>query len=441
MTGSARRLTRSKSKKGNAMTKNWQGYMVRALLAATVFSYAATASVAEEKKLEVLHFFTAGSEAAAIGVIKDAFTAKGYGWVDLPATGTDTLNQVLRSRVTAGSPPNAVLMHSNEVKQWVDQGALVDLSPIATKGNWDEVMSKGLIPHLKLNGSYYGVPTTVERTNWLWYNKKVFDKLGLQPPTTLDEFHAVADKLKAAGVIPLAIGGVNWQEATLFETVLVAVGGPDFYRKAIVEQNEEALKSETMIKVFDEFRNMNKYVDPNYPGRDWNIAAKMVMTGEAGMQVLGDYVKGEMVLANLKPNVDYGCAPPPGNAQTYLSVSTAFVFFKSKDASVEAAQDALAETTFDSTVQLGFNLKKGATPARTDVDSAALDFCAQASYKAQVDAASHGQAFPAISHFEAWSPAKSGIFMDVVSTFFEQPSMTSKAAVDQLVTGLKTISE
>ncbi|BCG82183.1 ABC transporter substrate-binding protein [Mesorhizobium sp. 113-3-3] len=423
------------------MINGKQKSVVRTLLAATMFVAATTASYAQEKKLEVLHFFTSGSEAAAIGTIKDAFTANGYSWVDLPATGTDTLNQVLRSRVTAGSPPNAVLMHSNEVKQWVDQGALADLSAVATKGDWDNVMSKGLIPHLKLNGAFYGVPTTIERTNWLWYNKKVFDKLGLQPPATLDEFHAVADKLKAAGVIPLAIGGVNWQEATLFETVLVAVGGPDFYRKAIVEQNEEALKSDTMIKVFDEFRNMNKYVDPNYPGRDWNIAAKMVMTGEAGMQVLGDYVKGEMVLANLKPNIDYGCAPPPGNAQTYLSVSTAFVFFKNKDAAVKAAQDALAEVVFDPKVQLAFNLKKGATPARTDVNADALDFCAQASFKAQKDAASLGQAFPAISHFEAWSPAKSGVFMDVVSTFFEQPSMTSQAAVDQLASGLKSISE
>ena len=411
----------------------------RSLLLTTAFLLTgAASSIAQEKKIEVLHFWTAGGEAAAVGVLKDAMTTKGYTWMDSPTSGTEALNQVLRSRVVSGTAPGAVQLHSQEVAPWVEQDALTDLSSLATEGNWDNVMSKAIIPFVKQKGTFYAVPVEMHRANWLWYNKKVFDKLGLQPPKTLDEFKATADKLREAGIIPLAIGGQNWQEATLFESVLVAVAGPDFYKKAIIDQDEAALKSDMMLKVFDEFRNMNKYIDPNFPGRDWNIATQMVMNGTAAMQVLGDYAKGEFANAKLQPNVDYGCVPAPGTAGTYLSVVDIFAFFKSSDAGIQAAQTDLAKIVMDPATQLAFSVKKGSIPARTDVNVDTLDFCGQEAYRDRGEAEAQGHAFPSVGHFEAWSPAKSGAFMDVISTFFEQPSMTSQQAVDQLVNGLKS---
>lgn len=413
----------------------------RALAASIAFLTLASASIAQEKKIEVLHMWTSGGEAAAAGVLKDAMAAKGYTWTDTPAIGTEALNQVLRSRVASQTAPGAVDLHSQEIGPWVTEGALTDLSSLATKGNWDNVMSKAIIPYVKRDGAYYAVPTEMHRANWLWYNKKVFDKLGLQPPKTLDEFKAVAEKLRAAGVIPLAIGGQNWQEATLFESILVAIAGPDFYRKAIMEQDEAALSSDTMVKVFDEFRSMNKYTDPNFPGRDWNIATQMVMSGTAGMQVLGDYAKGEFDNAKLKVNVDFGCAPAPGTAGTYLSVVDAFGFFLNSNESVKQAQLQLAEVIMDPEVQLAFSIKKGSIPARTDVKVDKLDACGQAAYKDRGEAEAAGKIFPSVAHFEAWPAAKSGVFMDVISTFFEKPSMSSKDAVAQLVSGLKSASE
>jgi ABC-type glycerol-3-phosphate transport system substrate-binding protein len=79
---------------------------------------------------------------------------------------------------------------------------------------------------MKYDGHYVAVPVNVHRVNWLWINPEVFDKSGAEIPTTWDEFFVAADKIKAAGFHPVAHGGQPWQEATLFEDVVLGVGGP-----------------------------------------------------------------------------------------------------------------------------------------------------------------------------------------------------------------------
>ena len=401
-----------------------------------LIAFAGSAAVAAEKKVEILHMWTAGGEAAAVKVIKDALADKGYDWQDVPTTGTQNLNQVLRARVAAGIAPTAAIIHAREIGAWSQEALLTDLGPLAASRDWKAKISDVIWPYIAEEQSLYAVPTQMHRSNWLWYNKKIFDENGLTPPTTLEEFKTVGDALLAKGITPLAIGGQNWQEAALFDSVLVAVGGPEFYRKAIVEQDADALSGPIMLKAFEEFRSFGKYIDANYPGRDWNIATQMVMNGTAAMQVLGDYAKGEFVQAGLKADVDYGCIAAPGTAGSYLSVVDTFGFFASKDPAVTEAQQVMAEVVFSPEVQIGFSQQKGSIPARMDVDASSLDTCAQIAFNDRAEAAKAGYVMPSVGHFDAWSPDKTGVFMDVISSFFEQPEMTAEQAVEQLNQGL-----
>ncbi|MFD2884591.1 hypothetical protein ACFS4T_26930 [Pseudomonas lini] len=58
-------------------------------------------------------------------------------------------------------------------------------------------------------------------------------------PTTLEEFYAAGDKLKAAGFIALAHGGQPWQDSTVFEDVVLSVMGADGYKKALVDLDQK----------------------------------------------------------------------------------------------------------------------------------------------------------------------------------------------------------
>ena len=150
-------------------------------------------------------------------------------------------------------------------------------------------------------------------------------------PTTWDEFFVAADALKKAGIVPVAHGGQNWQEFELFETVALGVGGADFYRKAFVQLDPATLRSATMQKSLVTFKRIKGYVDRNAPGRDWNLATAMVIRGEAGMQFMGDWAKGEFVAAGKLPGKDFGCVAAPGTQNAYTYNVDSFAMFKIKD--------------------------------------------------------------------------------------------------------------
>jgi glucose/mannose transport system substrate-binding protein len=407
--------------------------------AALAISGMISAASAEQPKVEVLHYWTSGSEAAGLNVLKTLLSKEGVQWTDSPVAGGTGGNmvQVLRSRIAAGDAPAAVQMHAEQVKAWGDEGVLVNLTDLAKKEHWDKIIAPELIPFITVNNEFVAVPVNVHRSNWLWYNKKVFDKVGVKPPASWDEFNAVSDKLLAAGVTPLAIGGQNWQEADIFENLVLGLGGPDFYKKAIVDQSEEALRSSTMVKVFDELRTLNKYVDPNFPGRDWNLATAMVIKGDAAMQIMGDWAKGELALAKQEPNVDYGCVPTPGTAGDFIWLTDNFGFFKSKNSATQAGQLAMASAILDKGFQESFNIKKGSISSRIDVSIDNFDYCGKESYKDRAQAQKTNTSLPSLAHNAATKAAKSGVFLDVVSTFFETKTMTTQAAIDQLVSGLK----
>ena len=87
-----------------------------------------------------------------------------------------------------------------------------------------------------------------------------------------------------------------------------------------------------MEKVLTTFKRIKAYTDKNAPGRDWNLATAMVIKGEAGMQFMGDWAKGEFLAANKVPGKDFGCVAAPGTAKAYTYNVDSFALFKLKDA-------------------------------------------------------------------------------------------------------------
>jgi glucose/mannose transport system substrate-binding protein len=409
-----------------------------AVLATALFVTAGSALAAPT--VDVLHYWTTGSEAAGLTVLKDLLQKEGVTWKDAPVAGGTGMNmvQVLHARIAAGDAPAAVQLAPAGIQTWGKEGLLRDLDEIAVKDNWNKIISPDIIPALKINSQYVAVPVDMHRNNWLWYNKKVFDKVGVKPPRSWDEFNQVADKLKAAGVIPLALGGQPWQELDLFENLVLGIGGPEFYRKALVQQDVSALRSPTMLKVFTELRKLNDYVDPNYPGRDWNLATTMVIQGKAAMQIQGDWAKGEMVLANKTANVDYGCVPAPGTAGDFTWVVDSFGFFKTKSPDKTAGQTAMASAVLDKNFQEAFSLKKGSIPVRTDISPDKFGVCGKQSFADRAQAQASHSMVPSLAHNAASTEDKTGVFLDTISSYFEGKNMTPQQGIDSLVSSLQS---
>ena len=233
---------------------------VIAALVAAAFG-ASSSALAADKSVEVVHWWTSGGEAAALQVLKGDMEKKGYAWKDSPVAGGggDQARTVLRARVAAGNPPDAMQMLGFTIQDYAQEGLLGDLSPVATKEGWDKVVPAPLAKFSKFNGHWVAAPVNIHRTNWIWANKEIFDKLKITPPKTFDEMVAAAEKIKKAGYVALAHGGQPWQDATLFDSAVLSAGGPEFYRKAMIELDEASLGSATMTKAFEQMAEVARH--------------------------------------------------------------------------------------------------------------------------------------------------------------------------------------
>lgn len=408
------------------------------LLAATVVAAFAMPGLAQaDGTVEVLHWWTSGGEAKAVGELKKAFEADGGKWVDSPIAGGggDAAMTALRARVVSGNPPTAVQLKGPGIQEWAEQGALNDVQDVADKEHWDDVLPPVLAKIMKYDGKYVAAPVNIHRVDWFWANPEVLAKVGVtEMPTTWDEFNAIADKLKAAGITPLAHGGQPWQDATLFEDVVLGIGGADFYRKALVELDQDALTSDTMVKSFDQLRKLRGYVDDNFSGRDWNLATGMVMRGEAGFQIMGDWAKGEFLAAGKVPGKDFVCAATPGKG--FVLNSDSFTFFKVSGDDKIKGQKVLASLIMSPSFQETFNLAKGSIPARTDVALDKFDDCAKKSHEDLIAAVKNDTLVPSMAHEMAVSRSVRGEFLDLVTNFFNS-DMSSEDAVTTLAAAVK----
>jgi len=405
----------------------------RVLLTAAVAVSLATLSttVRAEPQVEVLHWWTSGGEAKAVKALKDEFEANGGSWVDSPIAGGggDSAMTALRARAMAGNPPTAAQVKGPSIQEWAEEDLLGDLGDVAKAENWDTVVPPLLQEIMKYEGRYVAVPVNIHRVDWLWANPEVLAKVGVTDiPTSWDAFNAVADKLQAAGIIPLAHGGQPWQDATVFEVVLLGVGGPAFYQKTLVEMDDAALRSDTMIKVFDQMRRLRGYVDKDFPGRDWNLATAMVINGKAAFQIMGDWAKGEFLAAGKTPGKDFVCAPAPGGG--YLLNTDSFIMFDIKGKDRQAGQKLMAKLILAPSFQETFNLYKGSIPARLGMDMSKFDVCAQRSSSDLTKTIKAGTLRPSMAHKMSVPDRIVGAMTDMVTAHFNS-DMSSADATKQ----------
>jgi glucose/mannose transport system substrate-binding protein len=389
---------------------------------------AATAARAEES-VEVIHWWTSGGEAAALKVLRENLEKEGVQWKDaaIAGGGGDQARTVLQARMAAGNPPTAMQMLGLVVQDWAQQGALGDLTPIAQKEGWDKVIPPALQKIVKYDGHYVAAPFNMHSTNWVWVNKALFEKVGGPEPTSWENFVTLAKKFKDAGVVPVAHGGQAWQDATIFDGAVISAGGPDFYKKAFIELDETALASPTMAKAFDQLRTIRGMVDPNFPGRDWNLATAMVINGQAGMQIMGDWAKGEWVNAGKKAGEDFLCFRYPGTQGAVTFNSDSLGMMKVGKAQ-EDAQMKLAAAVMDPKFQETFNIKKGSIPARNDVPDTNFDACGKKGIADAKEATAKGSLMGSMAHGHAASESVKGAVYDVVTAFFNSDQSSTDAA-------------
>ncbi len=387
-------------------------------------------------EVEVLHFWTSPGEAESLAELKALIAVRGHTWKDFAVVGGGGQNAmgVLRQRVLSGQPPASASIKGPAVQEWAAQNTLANLDGMAAYGHWDQVLHPIVQQHVKYKGHYVAVPVNIHRVNWLWSNLAVLKKSGVESaPTSFEAFIAAADKVRAAGFVPLAHGGQPWQDFVLLESVALGVGGIEFYKQAFIKLSPAALAGQDMQRTLEAFRRLKRYTDDQSRGRDWNAATDMVIQGRAAFQFMGDWAKGEFVAAGRQLGRDFSCTAAPGTAAAFSYVIDTFAMFQLRNWEAQKAQGYLAYVLLGPEFQARFNRRKGSIPAREDLDLSTFDECAKASRRDFEAGATGGTLVPSAAVDMALPTATQSALRTVVSEVWNNDGLSIAEAMQRLV--------
>jgi glucose/mannose transport system substrate-binding protein len=393
-------------------------------VAAALAASAALPGLGHATDLEVTHWWTSGGEAAAVAELAKAFDATGNKWIDGAIAGSgSTARPIMISRITGGDPMGATQFnHGRQAEELVEAGLMRDLTDVATEANWLEVVNPpSLLDSCTLDGKIYCVPVNIHSWQWLWLSNKAFEDAGVPVPTNWDEFVAAAPALEAAGKIPLAMGKQPWQASGAFNVMVLALGGTDIYNKIFEEKDAEAAAGPEMAAIWQAADQARKMAAKSNV-QDWNQATNMVITDQAGGQIMGDWAQGEFQVAGEVAGTDYSCLPGLGANEVLGTAGDAFYFPLIEDEEISAAQAELAQVMMSPEAQVAFNLKKGSLPVRGDVDLAAANDC----MKKGLEIIKAGNTVTSTD--QLISPDTNTQLEDLMSQFFSDMSLTPEDA-------------
>lgn len=393
----------------------------KATTAAVAFCAAGAVSAAE---LEVTHWWTSGGEAAAVAEFAKAFDATGNTWVDGAIAGSGgTARPIIVSRIIGGDPMHATqLNHGRQAEELIEAGLLLDLTDVAEAEGWANLVNpKSLLDSCTVDGKIYCAPVNIHSWQWIWLSHQAFADAGADVPSNWDEFVASAPALEAAGKIPLAMGQQAWQSSGAFGVMTVALAGQDAWLAVNAEKNAEVAAGPEYAKVF-EAAAAARAMAANSNVQDWNQATNLVITGQAGAQIMGDWAQGEFQVANQVAGQDYTCLPGLGVNEVISTGGDAFYFPKQDDPEIEAAQKELAKLLLSPEVQVNFNLKKGSLPVRGDIDLAAANDC----MKKGLEILASGNILP--DGNQVLSADTTGQIEDLMVEFWNDPSYSAADA-------------
>lgn len=335
-------------------------------------------STAQATDLEVTHWWTSGGEAVAVKKLSEAFNTKTqHKWVDGAIAGSgNTATPIIMSRILGGDPMGATqLKHGRDAEELIKAGLLLDLTDIAEDQGWKKVINPPqILDTCTINGRIYCAPLNIHSAQWIWLSRKAFEDAGVKVPTNWDEFVAAAPALEKAGKIPLAMGQQSWQSTLAFNAMSLAIAGLDAWKAVNLEKKADVARGPEYKKVF-EAAAAARELSKNSKVQDWNQATNMVINGQAGGQIMGDWAQGEFQIAGKVAGKDYECLPGLGVHEVLDTGGDGIYFPVNKNADVTAAQKELARLLLTPELQVAFNLAKGSLPVRGDVDLASANDC------------------------------------------------------------------
>lgn len=370
----------------------------------------------DPNNLELISWWTSGSEADALTVLIDANKRQHPDVTIQNAAvaggGGSNARVVLATRLAQNDPPDLwQAFPQGTLEAYVSRHQVADVSAAFESSGMAAALPPVVLDGLTFDGRQYGMPTSAHRGNVLFFNKDVLAKAGVAEPSdtyTVDAWLQDMKKVKDAGVTPLCLGAKDaFTTSALFENILQAEIGTDGW--AQIQQDRFNWSGPEVNKALETFGTAVDMAGSDSATLTWDAAVKQLAAGQCAFDTQNDSAYGELLKDGGQEGTTFGDVPFPGTAGSYNAVVDIFV---ARSGAPNTAVDFLGVVGTTDT-QTAFSKIKGSVPARTDADPAALDAYEQKAYQSY----KNDTIVWSITHGEAMNPRFQQGFYDGVAAY------------------------
>ena len=217
-------------------------------------------------------------------------------------------NAALNSKLQAGSAGDLITCRPFDASlELYNQGNLADLSGLAAMANFSPVAQSAW--QTDDGAATFCMPMASVIHGFI-YNKDAFDQLGLTVPTTVDEFFAVLDKIKADGTyIPMAMGtNDQWEAATMGYNNI----GPNYWKgeegRLALIKGEQKLTDPQWVAPYEQLAKWKDYLGDGFEAQTYPDSQNLFTLGRAAIYPAGSW---EIAGFNTQAQFKMGAFPPP----------------------------------------------------------------------------------------------------------------------------------
>jgi raffinose/stachyose/melibiose transport system substrate-binding protein len=236
-------------------------------------------------------------DAEALQALKDhvaTFTEDSGIKVQISTLPFDNMRTVLQTQLRSGEGPDVFNWGSGPSfgGALAEAGLLYDMTQAYEEHDWQ--VFDFAKEQVTVDGKVFGVPGEME-TIGVFYNKEMFDDLGIEQPESLEDLRAAAGQIKRAGKTPLAVGDKEgWEGGHLLSMALASDIGSESMEAII--NGEQSWDSPAVISAFELWQDFNSagYLPKSPTSVDYDTSISLFFSEDAAMIPTGSWLVGEI---------------------------------------------------------------------------------------------------------------------------------------------------
>jgi len=311
-----------------------------------------------------------GEQRAVYQEVVDAFESENPDiTVNVQVTSNEEYKSAIEARLKSPQYSDVMFWFGGERLKWfIENGWVSPLDELWKQEGWREHYSQSSQSVVNDQSRMYALP--VHYYHWgVYYKKSLFKRLGLEVPEDWEAFKAVCQKLKAAKVMPIALGSKEyWPVAGWFDYLNLRLNGFEFHQSLMSGQT--SYKDNRVLSTFEYWRELAElgYIMPQHATLTWRDVLPFLYRDLAGMMLMGNFWTSQIPKSlrddigvfrfpQIKETVDY-----------YEEAPTDVLFIPSNAVEVDAAKRFLAFMGRQD-IQTKLNSRLGMLSPRLDVEA------------------------------------------------------------------------